>query len=841
MKFELIDIESIITTPDILIAHRDGKLEARESLNAHMGRSIKYFEKLCSEKKLLEIIKNIVGNIELNDKIIEGYVAEEIVNMFVNAIWLHDIGKLNPAFQHKLKNTDTYYCNDSKTNNSEHSILSALIYIDIFLDKVEKYENKKVRNFLRTFIYNFSYVISRHHTYLDDMEKNDYLNKLKQAHKSFTKIDYYLHYYKEVDRINKLSAEKLTNREKKGYDGFDIYILTKLLYSNIVACDFYATYFYMNGNDIEFNYINNIDSIIKEFNTDSKVMGIDEYRKDKTCFDKAPINSLRSELFIEAEEALLEELDKNIYYLEAPTGSGKTLTSINLALNIIKNKPQHNKLFYIFPFNVLVEQTKAQLDGIFKSDFKNKVAVINSITPIKTEVENSKGEECIDYDKFYIDRQFIHYPVVITSHVNFFNYLFGTGREINLPLIHLCNSVVILDEIQSYKITIWPEIIRFLDKYSKLLNIKIIIMSATLPKLDNLLTKFTDMEAPSVRLIKNRDVFFKHKLFKDRVKLNYDLLKLGKIDETSLFDNVTNILKDKKNRVLIEFISKRSAESFYKKIKEEYPDREVFLLTGDDNKFTRGKVLDRLNSKDENNQFKAKNVILIATQVIEAGVDIDMDIGFKDISMLDNEEQFLGRLNRSCSREEAIVYFFDMDDAKKIYRGELRLEKDLKAPEYQQLLLDKDFDKYYELCFMRLYENKNEANANNINGLYYDMMALNYKEIQEKMKLIDEKNYEIYIPYIFNDKDITIDGREIWNQYKALLSDNQMNYSEKMIKLSCVVSQMQMFLFKSAKMPMNRTENIGNIYYVENGEQYIVDGYRFDREEYEKSCEGDIL
>lgn len=49
-------------------------------------------------------------------------------------------------------------------------------------------------------------------------------------------------------------------------------------------------------------------------------------------------------------------------------------------------------------------------------------------------------------------------------------------------------------------------------------------------------------------------------------------------------------------------------------------------------------------------------MILIATQVIEAGVDIDMDIGYKDTSRLDSEEQFMGRINRSAKRR-GIVYF----------------------------------------------------------------------------------------------------------------------------------------------------------------------------------------
>lgn len=56
--------------------------------------------------------------------------------------------------------------------------------------------------------------------------------------------------------------------------------------------------------------------------------------------------------------------------------------------------------------------------------------------------------------------------------------------------------------------------------------------------------------------------------------------------------------------------------------------------------------------KDIINEIKElESVILVATQVIEAGVDIDMDIGYKDISRLDSEEQFMGRINRSCKKK----------------------------------------------------------------------------------------------------------------------------------------------------------------------------------------------
>ena len=116
-------------------------------------------------------------------------------------------------------------------------------------------------------------------------------------------------------------------------------------------------------------------------------------------------------------------------------------------------------------------------------------------------------------------------------------------------------------------------------------------------------------------------------------------------------------------------------------MKKEKKVKNLYELSGDDNKAFREYVIDKTNDKE---------VVIVATQVIEAGVDIDMDLGFKDISTLDSEEQFLGRINRSCKKSEmnSIVYFFNMDDAEKIYKNDNRLEFDLRIKEYQEILLN---------------------------------------------------------------------------------------------------------------------------------------------------------
>ena len=110
--------------------------------------------------------------------------------------------------------------------------------------------------------------------------------------------------------------------------------------------------------------------------------------------------------------------------------------------------------------------------------------------------------------------------MILSTHVSLFDTMFGDTRESAFAFHQLMNSVIVLDEIQSYKNTIWGEIICFLKKFSALLNIKILIMSATLPDLDLL----SEHAAKAVSLIQDKEKYYLNPLFKDRVQLSYELL-----------------------------------------------------------------------------------------------------------------------------------------------------------------------------------------------------------------------------------------------------------------------------------------------------------------------------
>ena len=170
---------------------------------------------------------------------------------------------------------------------------------------------------------------------------------------------------------------------------------------------------------------------------------------------------------------------------------------------------------------------------------------------------------------------------------------------------------------------------------------------------------------------------------------------------------------------------------------EDAVDVPVLCITGDDSIFEREKILQPIKKGD------IQECLLISTQVLEAGADIDMDIGYKNISKLDSEEQFLGRINRSCMRS-GIVYFFNLDDAGRIYKNDYRMNEKLtlKNKEMEEILKNKEFDRYYSevLKIMKKHQLENTSEKG-LEAFEYDLLgSLDFPNIAERLKMIEEDN-----------------------------------------------------------------------------------------------------
>ena len=810
----------------------------KETLQEHTELANKYFEKIVEYKNLkpfFERIKNIL-NLKNQEEELYYKMIDDVVNF-------HDFGKVNSQFQidkmlneEILKMEDKY--NISGVLSSDHSLLSANIFIAYYFKKIialiETMETKKIV-ILFEILFALSYVISKHHGNLDSFEeyieklsRNNDENILKELKNiSVSNGGILLRAFLEKENITiffNFIETYISERKKKenisSQEAMSIFVFTKMMFSLLVASDYYSTNEFMQEIKYEdFGNMGNIDTIKKEYENSEIIKSIRDKEKNGIANDE-DINNFRTKIFLEAEKNLEKNKEDNIFFLEAPTGSGKSNTALNLSLKLLDK--DRRKIFYVYPFNTLVEQNMNTLKNIFgnnKEVIKN-IAVVNSVTALTN--KDSRDIPIEEYSDILMDRQFLNYPFIVTTHVGIFNTLIGNTKEDCMPFYQLANSVIVFDEIQAYKNTIWTEIIKILNSYAKLLNIKIIIMSATLPNLSYLLDE--EEKNNISKLIENRDEYFNNTIFKNRVEVNYDLLSEQKIEYEELLKHITeNSLNSQK--ILIEFISKNDAKKFYELCENNEDlnvNYEILILTGEDNKARRNSIIKKINSKD-------KKIILISTQLIEAGVDIDVDVGYKNISGLDNEEQFLGRINRSC-KKSGKAYFFYLTDAKKVYKNSVIIENKLNlfSDEMRDVLENKNFDVFYSKVLEILKRKAKEKNNNdNFETIIFNKK---FRLLKERMKLIEEQ--EDKKTYFFNrtltDEEIeeigeNIDGSEVWERYVNILKEE--NYAKKIVELSKIREKMMYFLYEVKKnTELNYSDIKGSIIYIDDGDKYFTDG-----------------
>ena len=814
------------------------KNNREETLQEHTELANKYFEKIVEYKNLkpfFERIKNIL-NLKNQEEELYYKMIDDVVNF-------HDFGKINSQFQidkmlneEILKMEDKY--NISGVLASDHSLLSASMFIAYYFGKItdliEIVETKKIV-ILFEILFALSYVISKHHGNLDSFEEyieklsrnneENILKELKNISVSNGGIILQAFLKKETipvffNFIEIYISERKNKENISSEEAMAIFTLTRMMFSLLIASDYYSTNEFMQEIKYEdFGNMGNIDTIKKEYENSEIIKSIRNKEKNGVANDK-DINNFRTKIFLEAEKNLEKNKDSNIFFLEAPTGSGKSNTALNLSLKLLDK--DRRKIFYVYPFNTLVEQNMNTLKNIFGNNeeaIKN-ITVVNSITALTN--KDSRDIPIEEYSDILMDRQFLNYPFIVTTHVGIFNTLIGNTKEDCMPFYQLANSVIVFDEIQAYKNTIWTEIIKILNSYAKLLNIKIIIMSATLPNLSYLLDE--EEKNNISKLIENRDEYFNNTIFKNRVEVNYDLLSEQKIEYEELLQHIIeNSLNSQK--ILIEFISKNDAKKFYELCENNEDlnvNHEILILTGEDNKARRNSIIKKINSK-------YKKIILISTQLIEAGVDIDVDVGYKNISGLDNEEQFLGRINRSC-KKSGKAYFFYLTDAKKVYKNSVIIENKLNlfSDEMKDVLENKNFDVFYSKVLEILKRNvKEKINNDNFETIIFNKK---FRLLKERMKLIEEQDDKK--TYFFNrtltNEEIeeigeNIDGSEVWERYVDILKEE--NYAKKIVELSKIREKMMYFLYEVKKnTELNYSDIKGSIIYIDDGDKYFTDG-----------------
>ncbi len=367
-------------------------------------------------------------------------------------------------------------------------------------------------------------------------------------------------------------------------------------------------------------------------------------------------------------------LNQKIFTLTAPTGIGKTMTALDFSLKLktkIKAKTGiESRILYALPFINIIEQALNE----YKSTLSDEIKIVGhyqyadafgkSENQNNDEIEQNYNQKLMSVDTWQGD-------IIITSFVQFFETLIGHRNKLLKKFNHFANAIVILDEVQTLRLDQMPLIGATLYFVSKFLNTRIILMTATKPKIfelaqQEILKNEGETVEPMELLKSNKEIFA---LFK-RTKI-VPLLDVKFTNDIGT-EFLEQIFQEKwgpsKSCIIVCNTVNRSIEIFNKiseYVEEQKFENPIFYLSTNIIPAHRAERIRLIKSEIVN----GKAPILVSTQVVEAGVDLDFDMGFRDLGPIDSIIQVAGRINRNNNPEKlhSPLYIVDFGDAKKIY------------------------------------------------------------------------------------------------------------------------------------------------------------------------------
>jgi len=375
----------------------------------------------------------------------------------------------------------------------------------------------------------------------------------------------------------------------------------------------------------------------KEFKTGSS-FEFDKFNKKLLTHIGSKVNALspvRNAARVDVIENFKQNNEKKIFFLEAPTGIGKTFTALHLALQIAGDKNK-KRIINALPMTSIIDQTYEEYTKVIDPNILLKYHYLtNAKEYIVSDREKENEKNFFRQKNDFISSSWGLDQIIITTFNQILNAFYSNKNRDLIKFWTLRDSVIIFDEIQAVPRILLKDFSETIGFLSREFNIDFILMSATIPAIK----KFFKPETTSDLL----DLKYYSMDFNNRYSLKF----IEKIDTAGKLTE--QILKkyEKNNSLVCVVNTKKLALKIYEKIEEIYKTDEIFLLSTlfipQDRKNIISVISDRLKNKQK--------TILISTQVIEAGVDLDFDCGFREFAPLYSIIQTAGRINRE-NRDE---------------------------------------------------------------------------------------------------------------------------------------------------------------------------------------------
>jgi CRISPR-associated endonuclease/helicase Cas3 len=433
-----------------------------------------------------------------------------------------------------------------------------------------------------------------------------------------------------------------------------------------------------------------------------------------------------------------------LFTLTAPTGSGKTLAMLAFALAHAA-KHQLRRIVLVVPYLSIIEQTAAVYRDLFEPHFgPDYVLEHHSLAGLgkedsRSDTEGEPGKPESDERRRRLLAENWDAPVVVTTSVQMLESLFSNRPAACRKLHRLPRSVILFDEVQTLPAPLAVPTLASLSHLAHAHESSLVFATATQPAFEHLHAEVQN-HAPAgwqPRPIVPRPA----RLFEPmrRVRRQWD-----DPDQPVSWPELAVRLRDRR-QVLCIVNLKRHAQALW----QEFDGPDAFHLSTNLCPAHRRTLLAAVRERLK----RREPVRLIATQCVEAGVDLDFPTVFRAFGPLEAIIQAEGRCNREGRLEGfgEMRVFMPESDGKKLYppggyeqaAQVTRMLLKRHGPD-GMYLEDPEFIAGY---YRELYDISRPEAARKTQELLEHVQAGAFPEIARSYRLIEQDAVNVVVPY----------------------------------------------------------------------------------------------
>lgn len=551
--------------------------------------------------------------------LLKGIPEKTLYDFFI----LHDIGKSTGYFQ-------SYLLEQGQGGElKNHSLFSAVFFLAY---EREREREREGADSDQSHLISMFYAILRHHGNLEDLkhayqirfqdtrretlleqwasiDKEELLQLMKKCKlegaEGFLDIPFDVH----ISRVEEYLKQQRRSHRKRLREGDPAgYFQTQMLYSLLIDAD------KSQAGLRDISFVTRTD-----YRGD-----VPEYLRGKAA-KESQLNTLRNKAQQEVVKNILEA-SRPLMTLTLPTGMGKTLTSF-YAASVLREQLKRDtgksyRIIYVMPYMSIIDQNAEVFENLLKEQNREVDQNLFLKHHHLAELSWKMGEN--EYLKTQNAKLLIegwNSEIIVTTFHQFFLTLIGYTNGMQRKFNKLANAIVLIDEIQAVPVKYYKLLGQMLEWYTREMDSRVIAMTATLPRLFDVNISQELCDSPKYYKALSRTRIINQ--IQDRMTVE-DFVEGFSYLEGKTFLFIVNTIQ--------------CGKDMQRLLKEKYPELSIGFLST---------LLTPYQRKRKIREIKeGRYDMVVSTQLVEAGVDINFDVVYRDLAPLPSIFQSAGRGNR---------------------------------------------------------------------------------------------------------------------------------------------------------------------------------------------------